>query len=83
MMLTKSVDISVSADCPGGPRKRVANLQGSEHHRIVIFLRAGTRKDIGLCYVAVVTAAAGLANVEDALRAIISTGRRETRKLQF
>ena len=43
IMLRRSVDISVVADCPGEPRERVTNLQGSEHHKIVLFLRAGTR----------------------------------------
>ena len=37
------IDVAVAADCPGEPRGRVANLQGSEHHRILVFLRAGTR----------------------------------------
>ena len=38
--------ITVAAGCPGEPRGRVANLQGSEHHKILVFLRAGTRSDV-------------------------------------
>ena len=57
IMLTRSVDISVAADCPGGPCEWVANLQGSEHHSSAVFLRAGTRYDIGLSDVAFIAAA--------------------------
>jgi hypothetical protein len=59
----------VAAGCPGEPRERVANLQGSEHHRIVVLVRAGTRENIGLANVTLI-AAAVLANVEDALRIV-------------
>ena len=37
------IEVAVAADYPGEPRGRVANLQGSEHHMIVVFIRAGTR----------------------------------------
>ena len=64
-------DISVDDDCPGEPRKRVADLRGSEHNNTVI-VQAGTREDVALPDEALVAAAAILVNAEDTLQIVLS-----------
>ena len=64
--------VSVAADCHGKPCKRIANLQGSEHHRMMVFVRAGTRDDVGLPEIALVAAAAAIpVCAEDALQIVL------------
>ena len=58
---------SAAADCPGVPRTGFANLQGNEHHRVVL-IRAGRREYAALTYKAFVAAAAILVDAEDVRR---------------
>ena len=62
---------SVAADCPGESRKRVANLQGSEHPWVVL-IRAGRREYAALTYKAFIAAAAAAAILVAAEEVVIA-----------